>query len=256
MAAKKKVDNSIYEQYGERWYSAHDDPVALLRAETKAKLPWVLARIDRHFGRREIELLDVGCGGGFLSNPLAMAGMRVTGVDLSRDSLRTAQRHDHSRRVRYFLGDAYHLPFRSSSFEAVAAMDLLEHVEDPLAVIRECARVLKPGGIFFFHTFNRNWLSGFLVIKCVEWLVRNTPKHLHVLRLFVTPEEMDSYCRTCRLEPREMVGLRPNWRSVSWRDILRRTVPESMSFTTTNSLRLSYMGWCVKAPLNASSIRG
>ena len=85
MGTKNEVDNSIYDQYGDQWYSAVDDPIALLRVENKVKAPWILSRIQG-----PSVILDVGCGAGFLSNERALAGHHVTGVDLSESSLNVA----------------------------------------------------------------------------------------------------------------------------------------------------------------------
>ena len=145
------VNNGIYETYGERWYTADDDPVALLRAESKAKTPWVLAQIEKYFPQAtSTQVLDVGCGGGFLSNEMARSGLVVTGVDLSEESLKIAALYDASKSVRYLPANAYHLPFSDRSFDVVTAMDFLEHVDDPQKVILEIARVLKPKGFEIF----------------------------------------------------------------------------------------------------------
>ena len=164
-----KVNNQVYETLGERWYGAEDDPIALLRAESRLRNPWIAAQIARSFSG-SVAVLDVGCGGGFLSNHLGCAGHRVVGLDGSRDALAIASRFDHTGRVRYQQGDALRLPFDEASFDVVCAMDFLEHVENPDQVIAEAARVLKPSGLFFFHTFNRNLLS-WLIHLCTIALV-------------------------------------------------------------------------------------
>jgi 2-polyprenyl-6-hydroxyphenyl methylase / 3-demethylubiquinone-9 3-methyltransferase len=242
-SGEPKVNNEIYETYGERWYTAWDDPVALLRAESRAKLPWVASRIPLPGAA----LLDIGCGAGFLSNPLSELGFRVTGLDLSADSLLVAARHDRSGQVRYLQGDAHHLPFPDSSFQAVLAMDFLEHVESPGEVIREVARVLKPGGRFFFHTFNRNPLAGLVVIKLVEWLVANTPENLHLYRLFLKPSELKELCAASGLKVEELTGLAPKLSSLSWRGLRTGVVPESLEFRLVRSTWISYLGYAQKA---------
>ncbi len=159
-----EINNEFYNLYGDRWYTAKDDPIALLRAETKVKLPWVLKKVaERQFLPSETKILDVGCGAGFLANPLSASGFNVTGVDLSEESLLVARRFDSTKKVEYMVADAYHLPFPDQSFNVVTAMDFLEHVDDPAKVVKEFSRVLKPGGLFVFHTFNRN-LVAYLVI--------------------------------------------------------------------------------------------
>jgi 2-polyprenyl-6-hydroxyphenyl methylase/3-demethylubiquinone-9 3-methyltransferase len=236
-----EVDNSIYDSYGDRWYTAFDDPVALLRAETRVKLPWVQERVQRQFGLQG-KLLDVGCGGGFLSNGLSAAGLQVTGLDIAADSLEVAKRWDKSGKVEYITGDAYLLPFADSTFDAVTSMDFLEHVDNPARSIQECARVLKPGGLFFYHTFNRNFLAGLLVIRAVEFLVKNTPKHMHVLRLFLKPGEVKAFCKQNGLEVQEVTGLRPRFSTIPLKSYFSGVVPASLEFQLTRSTLLSYMG--------------
>ncbi|RYZ38903.1 MAG: 3-demethylubiquinone-9 3-O-methyltransferase [Myxococcaceae bacterium] len=249
MAQSTPVNNRLYDALGTRWYEAQDDPVALLRAESRLKTPWVLQRIARHLGRGPARVLDVGCGGGFGSNALAEAGHQVTGIDLSAESLRVARHHDRTGSVDYREADAYALPFEPGCFDVVTCMDFLEHVEAPALVVAEAARVLAPGGLFFFHTFNRNLLAGLVIIKGVEWFVANTPDHLHVLRLFITPDELGGHCEAAGLQPREWVGLRPHWRSRAFlRTLLTRRVAPDFRFVFTPSLRLSYLGFAVKPP--------
>lgn len=241
------VDNSIYDSYGDRWYTAFDDPVALLRAETRTKLPWVEKRAKEQFGPHP-KLLDVGCGGGFLSNGLAAQGFTVTGLDIAADSIEVAKRWDKTHTVEYVTGDAYLLPFADASFDVVTSMDFLEHVENPARTIQECARVLKPGGLFFYHTFNRNLLAGLLVIRAVEFFVKNTPRNMHVLHLFLKPGEVKSFCAQNGLEVQEVVGLRPRFSTIPLKSYFTGVVPPSLEFQLTKSTLLSYMG-CAKKTL-------
>jgi len=247
------VNNDIYDQLGERWYGADDDPVALLRAESRLRNPWLTERLRAHSGGAA-QVLDIGCGGGFLSNHLASEGFDVTGVDASQASLDVAVRHDLSGKVRYLLGDALALPFADGSFDAVCAMDFLEHVEDPARVVAEAARVLKPGGLFFFHTFNRNPLAWLVVIKGVEWFVKNTPRHMHVLRLFIKPRELERLCRAQGLHFTELHGSAPvvfSW--AFWRMLLTRSVPPNFRFQFTPSTALSYTGYAERRPALTSA---
>jgi len=238
------VNNGFYDDLGEKWFTAQDDPVALLRAEGKIKQIWILEMLRRHARdtARQGRFLDIGCGGGFLAEALAAQGHTVFGMDLSLATLQWAQRKNTSP-AGWIRGDALVLPFPDASLDAVAAMDFLEHVEYPDRAITEASRVLKPGGLFFFHTFNRNFLSWLIVIKGLEWFVRNTPKHMHVLRLFITPLEMDGYCRAAGLEPLAWSGLGPRWRRRAfWRLLATGVVPEDFEFQLTSSKLLGYLG--------------
>lgn len=242
----RPVNNDIYDTLGSRWYLAQDDPVALLRAESKSRNPWVLARILGE-GTGSSRVLDVGCGAGLLSNYLARAGLEVHGLDASRASLDVAAEYDETKSVRYVLGDALKLPYPDASFDVVCAMDFLEHVEQPAQVIAEISRVLRPDGLFFFHTFNRNWLAWLVVIKGLEWFVKNTPRDLHVLRLFLKPREVDAFCRQVGLQIEELHGSAPVvFSRAFWRMLWTRIVPSDFRFRFTRSTLLAYTGYAVK----------
>jgi 2-polyprenyl-6-hydroxyphenyl methylase/3-demethylubiquinone-9 3-methyltransferase len=249
------VNNDIYNQLGERWYTAKDDPVALLRAEAQCRDPWVVQIIRSHFKHAKIQALDVGCGGGFLSNRLAREGHSVTGIDLSEESLEVARRYDPTRSVRYQSADVYSLPMSDCSFDVVCAMDFLEHVDRPEASIHEMSRVLKPGGLLFFHTFNRNPIANFVVIKLVEWLVKNTPPQMHVSNLFIKPQELEQFCRRSNLHVVEMRGLRPNLFSrAALKSLWTGSIEEGFHFVFVNSLLISYCGYAKKLNYLAGAI--
>ncbi len=238
----RPVDNAIYDRLGERWYDADDDPVALLRAEAHHRNPWIAGHLDHAFGGRSCRVLDVGCGAGFLANDLAVRDHDVTGLDAAADALAVARAHaDRLRAPQDVRGDALALPWPDGEFDAVCAMDLLEHVEEPERLIAEAARVLAPGGRFFFHTFNRTWLAWLVVIQGVRWFVRNTPRDMHVLRLFVTPDELARMCRAHGLEIVELRGSRPRVDGALLRMLATRRV-RNVSFRFTRSLRLGYTG--------------
>ena len=175
MAIKgREVNNAFYDSLESLWDGAPDHPIALLRAENAIRTPWVQRMIKKTFPK-SCSVLDIGCGGGLLTNPLALDGHQVVGIDLSESSLEWAKKTDTTRSVSYLKADAKQIPLQDGSFDVVCAMDLLEHVTDPNLVIKEASRLLKPHGHLYFHTFNRNLLSYLLVIKGVEWFVKNTP---------------------------------------------------------------------------------
>jgi len=249
------VNNAIYDELGDRWYSARDDPVALLRAESRLRNPWLADKLSRSHGPAA-RVLDIGCGAGFLSNYLANAGFEVTGLDASRSSIEVASRHDVTGRAQYVLGDALLRPFADCSFDAVCAMDFLEHVEHPVRAIAEASRVLRPGGTFFFHTFNRNPLAWLVIIKGVEWFVRHTPKDLHVLRLFIKPRELAALCAQHDLWVSELHGSEPVVLSRAfWRMLLTGVVPDDFRFRFTRSTLIAYTGYALRdaTPLLAAS---
>ncbi len=234
----KTINNEFYHELGDRWIEASDHPIALLRAENRIRNPWVASQLPS-----SAKVLDMGCGAGFLTHDLAKLGHEVVGIDLSEDSLRIAKKIDETGRIHYLQADVTAVPFSDHSFDAVCAMDLLEHVENPVAVIQEAARLLKPGGLFFFHTFNRTVLSWLVVIKGVEWCVKNAPPDMHILRLFIKPKELEMMCADQGLVVEEMRGLNVKFSSKAfWHMVFKRIVPEDLEFVFTDSLKTGYSG--------------
>jgi 2-polyprenyl-6-hydroxyphenyl methylase/3-demethylubiquinone-9 3-methyltransferase len=241
MRAGSGINNDFYDDLGERWYAGADHPIALLRVEARYRNAWVLGGLREAFGVGRALVLDVGCGAGFLTNELAASGFEATGVDLSARSLELAKSRDASKAARYKQGDLTRLPFPDGSFDAVCAMDVLEHVEDLDAALAEVARVLAPGGRFFYYTFNRNPLSWLLAVQGVRWIA-NAPDNLHVYRLLIKPEELKAACRAHGLETEEQTGFRPAFDAAFWRLVATRRVPEDFRFVLTPSLAVGYLG--------------
>ncbi len=246
-ASQPSVNNDIYHALGDRWYKAQDDPIALLRAESRLRNPWVAEELRARFAGRGLRILDVGCGGSFLSNYLAAQGHNVIGIDFAADALKVGRLHDASGRAKYVEGDAYRLPFADASFDAVCSMNFLEHVEEPELAIREAARLVAPNGLFIFHNFSRNWLAWLVVIKGVEWFVPNTPPHMHVLRLFIKPEDLVSMCARSGLSVDCLRGIAPVVFSIAfWKMLFLHTVADNFTFRFAQSTTLSYSGFARK----------
>lgn len=241
-----QINNEFYDTLGDRWYHADDDPVALLRAENQVKLPWITAKINSHFNiSKVLRILDVGCGAGFATSFFASLNYDVTGVDLSLGSLETAKKFGPSN-VTYVQADARTLPFTSSEFDVVISLDFLEHVENPADVICEISRVLKSNGLFFYHTFSKNWLSYLVVIKGVEWFVKNTPKHMHTYDLFINHKDIVFWCKKNNLTFKEVTGLKPVINRAFFKLLKTKVVPKDFKFETTKSHLISYLGYAEK----------
>lgn len=249
--AARRINNAWYADLGARWYTAQDTPIALLRAESRHRNPWIADEIARRCGGGERRVLDLGCGAGYLSNYLGQRGHDVTGIDTTAENLPVARAYDATGRVTYAEGDACALTFADAQFDVVCAMDLLEHVERPAQLIAEASRVLAPDGLLFFHTFNRTAIANLIVIKGVEMFVKNTPRDLHVLRLFLTPADVTSMLEAHGLELVELRGSRPRLRWAFWRMLFTGNVGDDFEFTFTPSTRIGFTGIARKKPARA-----
>lgn len=248
-ADRQVVNNGWYDTL--EWGNRQNGALALLRSEGALKNAWVADRLVSR-GLAAAKVLDVGCGGGFLSNHLAQQGHDVTGIDLSASSLKYARRTDATRRVHYQEADAYDLPFADATFDVVTCLDFLEHVSAPELVVHQAARVLKPQGLFFFHTFNRNPLSWLLAAKALEWFIDGGPEKLHVAKLFIKPRELNAMMTANGLVRVEQRGLRPAFNRSLFRVLETGLVDDGFQFVWTRSTSVSYAGYATKGSTSVS----
>ena len=161
-------------------------------------------------GRR---VLDVGCGGGILSEAMARLGATVTGIDLSEKPLRVAQLHllESGLDVEYLGISAEEMAEKNpGTFDVVTCMELLEHVPDPASTVAACAKLIKPGGRVFFSTINRNPKAYAFAVIGAEYLLKMLPKGTHDYARFIKPSELSHWCRDAGLEPLELKGMTYN----------------------------------------------
>ena len=173
------------------------------------RLDW----IDRIAALAGKTALDIGCGGGILTEAMARRGARVKGIDLSEKALKVAQLHLHESRlaVEYETVSAEDLAARSpASFDVVTCMELLEHVPDPASTVRACSELARKGGQVFFSTLNRNLKSYVLAVIGAEYVLKLLPKGTHDYMKFIKPSELARHCRESGLEVREIIGMTYN----------------------------------------------
>jgi 2-polyprenyl-6-hydroxyphenyl methylase/3-demethylubiquinone-9 3-methyltransferase len=173
--------------------------------------PVRLAYVRDRAGLDGSRVLDVGCGGGLLSEALAACGARVTGIDMAEASLAAARAHmkisglaiDYRR-----ITAEDHADDKPGRYDAVVCMELLEHVPRPASIIAACARLVRPGGDVFFATVNRTWLSWLLVIVAAEYVMGIVRKGTHAYRKLVRPEELEQWGADAGLSLENLSGLR------------------------------------------------
>ncbi len=162
----------------------------------------------------KLTVLDVGCGGGVLSDAMARSGAQVTGIDLSSKALRVAQLHAleaQTPNVTYREVSAEALAAEQpGTFDVVTCMEMLEHVPDPASVVRACAALVKPGGWVFFSTLNRNPKSFLFAIVGAEYVLNLLPKGTHEYAKMIRPSELANYCRSAELDLRHTRGMEYN----------------------------------------------
>lgn len=203
-----------------RWWDPQG-PQKALHALNPARLGYVGARNPL----AGAELLDVGCGGGLLSEAMASEGARVTAIDLAPELVKVARLHglesgvEVDYRVQSVESLAVEMPAR---FDAVTCMEMLEHVPDPAAIIHGCALLLKPGGRLFVSTLNRTPAAFALAIVGAEYVARLLPKGTHRYRDFIKPSELGGWLRAAGLQLEDVSGLKYEpWRNAA--RIVKRT---------------------------------
>ena len=180
-----------------------------LHAINPLRLEWI-DRIAPLAGRR---VLDVGCGGGILTEAMARKGALATGIDLAEKSLKVAGLHklESGVAVDYECVSAEDLAAREpGSFDMVTCMEMLEHVPDPASTVRACAALVKPGGQVFFSTLNRNPKSYLFAVIGAEYLLRLLPRGTHDYAKFIKPSELARFCRMAGLEAGATTGMSYN----------------------------------------------
>ena len=194
MAAK--INNHIYDEFADTWWDENEFLHLLKVMVNPWRVPYFKNVLVEGYGQdlSQVRLLDIGCGGGVLAEEFAMLGCQVTGIDISPKSIAVAQAHAARSKlsIDYRVGSATDLPFEPGSFEAVSCCDVLEHIHDWKQVLSEAARLLVPGGLFFFDTINRTRKSQVTFIYGLQEspLTKLMPPDTHVWEMFITPDEI------------------------------------------------------------------
>jgi ubiquinone biosynthesis O-methyltransferase len=200
-------DLAIYDTHADHWW---DGSQRWLRALQNI-VPARLAYFDPHVDWRGAEVLDLGCGGGFMAEALALRGAHVTGIDPASKAIAAAHAHAKAQglAIRYLAAGGEELPIPDGSMDAVICVDVLEHVSDVDRVLREIHRVLKPGGVFCFDTINRNPLAAFVIVTLGEHVLQIAPPGTHDRRKFIRPLELKNKLAAAGFSGCAFAGLGP-----------------------------------------------
>jgi 2-polyprenyl-6-hydroxyphenyl methylase/3-demethylubiquinone-9 3-methyltransferase len=205
------ADTTELEKFAGRagdWWDRHG-PFRTLHEINDLRTEYIAARVPVAGAR----LLDVGCGGGVLSEALARRGADVIGIDLAEASLAVARAHAAAGilSIDYRAVEIETLAANEAgSFDVVTCLEVVEHVPEPAGLVAACATVLRPGGSAFFSTINRNAKSFLLGIVAAEYVLRLVPRGTHEYLKLVRPSELAGFCRAASLDVRDITGLHYN----------------------------------------------
>ncbi len=220
-----------FEAIASNWWDPHGDfkPLHLMNP---LRLEWISDHCEGLFGK---QVLDVGCGGGILSESMAKQGAQVLGIDMGHEPLQVARLHaleqnvklDYQRITVEELAEQ-----RPASFDVVTCMEMLEHVPDPASIVRACAKLAKPGGKLFFSTINRTKQSWLLMILAAEQVLKIVPKGTHDHAKFIRPAELIRCCDSADLLTKQVKGVRYN--------------PLTEHFKLSDDVSVNYQIFCEK----------
>ena len=219
-----------FSELAHRWW----DPTSEFRPLHEInplRLEWINARAPL----RGKNVIDIGCGGGVLSESMARKGAKVTGIDLSKKALKVADLHslESGVEVRYKHIAAEEMAEQEAGqFDVVTCMERLEHVPDPASIVRAAAKLVKPGGHVFFSTLNRNPKSYLFAVIGAEYVLRMLPRGTHDYGKFITPAELAQFVRQAGLQVDGLKGLTYN--------------PLTKIYSLNNDTDVNYMVACSK----------
>jgi 2-polyprenyl-6-hydroxyphenyl methylase/3-demethylubiquinone-9 3-methyltransferase len=207
---------SRFAALSDEWW-AEDGPMAPLHKLNPVRLAWIKGEIAGHFGRDAkavdalsgLRILDVGCGGGILTEPLSRMGAIVTGIDPSPEVVAAARLHagQQGLTVDYRVTTAEDLAGQGERFDVVTALEVVEHVTDIRAFTTTCASLVKPGGMMIVSTINRTPKAFFLAIVGAEYVLRWLPRGTHTYDKLVTPDELRAALSAAGLAPDAETGV-------------------------------------------------
>lgn len=215
--AHGSVDPEEIARFGndsENWWD-ESGPFAPLHRLNPVRLHFIRDEIIHHFSLPDdrpkpfkgLKILDIGCGGGLVCEPLSRLGGTITGIDADPQAVKTAQRHaeDSDLKIKYIGGKAEDI--KKETFDIVLALEIIEHVTDAEEFIKTCALLCKPGGLIILSTLNKTIKSKLLGIYVAEYILNWVPKGTHQWEKFISPAHLSGFLRNCDVRPVNQKGL-------------------------------------------------
>ena len=226
---KAEVDK--FSRLAEQWW----DPQGKFRPLHMLN-PLRLEYIQENSPVAGMTILDVGCGGGILSESLAQENANVIGLDVSEASLQVANLHlqESNLDVHYVRSTVEdYAENNDAQFDIITCMELLEHVPDPVSTIKACSQLIKSGGSLYFSTLNRTFKSWIFGIVGAEYVLNMLPRGTHEHNKFIRPSELNQWCRSAGIRMQSLIGLQYN--------------PLNQSFRRTSGVEVNYIAHCVRS---------
>ncbi len=192
----------------EQWWDVNGE-FKTLHHINPVRLDFIIRNISLH----NMNVLDVGCGGGILTEVMAQQAKNVTGIDASKENINIASLHatESKLNVNYIVTTAEDFSKNNNdNFDVVTCMELLEHVPDPVSIIQACSNMVKPGGHVIFSTINRNIKAYMYAILTGEYLLKLLPKGTHQYEKFIRPSELSNWCNNSALKMNDIAGMQYN----------------------------------------------
>jgi 2-polyprenyl-6-hydroxyphenyl methylase / 3-demethylubiquinone-9 3-methyltransferase len=257
----EQIDNTFYDGESANWWQP-DSVLNLMKTSVNpVRVGYAKKKLfcELNINPKEKSALEVGCGGGVLTEEVARMGFNTFGIDPSEKSLRVAINHSKlgGLNITYNAGLGEALPYRGRIFDVVFCCDVLEHVRDLSKVISEISRVLKPGGILVYDTLNRTLISKLVVIKISQEWKRWAfmPSNIHVWEMFIKPDELKLLLQENGLGWKEHRGIEPNASILRILGYLRkrakgkltyRDIGNKLPLVESSDMSIMYMGYAIK----------
>jgi len=202
-----------FSSHAAEWWDPRG-PLRPLHKLNPARLEYIRDQVAAHFNcpLKGLSVLDIGCGGGLLCEPMARMGGKVTGLDASNEAIEAAKAHADQSGVEidYICGSAEEMARGKKQYDVITALEILEHVADRASLLRAVGKLLKPGGLLILSTLNRTPKSFLLGIVAAEYILRWVPAGTHDWRKFIRPSELDADLTRAGLQTSDITGVTYN----------------------------------------------